>query len=108
MNYWLHQDALQDLSEAAEFYRETAGNPLAQAMLAEFSLSPITADVLATGGAGNRRSSRPETKGCIFGRMRCCPLRAGQAAASPLIYPRSSPLILNPLRDDATVVAGLR
>ena len=39
MNYWLHPEALQDLREAAEFYRETAGVPLAQAMLAEFELS---------------------------------------------------------------------
>ncbi len=36
MNYWLHPEAQEDLREAAEFYREQAGNALSQSFLAEF------------------------------------------------------------------------
>lgn len=39
MNYWLHPEAQEDLREAAEFYREQAGNALAQALIAEFEHS---------------------------------------------------------------------
>jgi plasmid stabilization system protein ParE len=36
MSYSLHPEAESDLREAAEYYRERAGNTLAQAFLAEF------------------------------------------------------------------------
>lgn len=39
MKYTLHPDALDDLREAAEFYRERAGSILSQSMLAEFERS---------------------------------------------------------------------
>lgn len=39
MNYWLHPEADLDLREAAEFYREQAGEGLAQALLTEFEQS---------------------------------------------------------------------
>ena len=39
MNYWLHPEALEDLREAAEFYREQAGIGLSQSFLAEFEHS---------------------------------------------------------------------
>jgi hypothetical protein len=34
VKYWLHPEALVDLREAAEFYREQAGMPLSRAFLA--------------------------------------------------------------------------
>lgn len=39
MNYWLHPEAREDLREAAEFYRDNAGVPLSQSLLAEFEQS---------------------------------------------------------------------
>ncbi len=36
MRYWLHPEAREDLREAAEFYRERAGNALALALLEDF------------------------------------------------------------------------
>jgi len=36
MRYWLHPEAREDLREAAEFYRERAGNALAMSPLEEF------------------------------------------------------------------------
>ena len=39
MNYWLHPEALEDLREAAEFYRKQAGTALSQSFLAEFERS---------------------------------------------------------------------
>ena len=36
MRYWLHPGAREDLREAAEFYRERAGNALALALLEDF------------------------------------------------------------------------
>ena len=36
MKYWLHPEAREDLPEAAEFYRERAGNALALALLEDF------------------------------------------------------------------------
>ena len=36
MNYSLHPEAESDLRDAAEFYRERAGNSLSQSFLAEF------------------------------------------------------------------------
>ncbi|HSS20628.1 MAG TPA: type II toxin-antitoxin system RelE/ParE family toxin [Pyrinomonadaceae bacterium] len=39
MNYSLHPEAQQDLRDAAEFYRERAGNSLSQSLLAEFERS---------------------------------------------------------------------
>ncbi|MQM30930.1 MAG: addiction module toxin RelE [Candidatus Accumulibacter phosphatis] len=36
MIYSLHPEAESDLREAAEYYRERGGNPLAQALFAEF------------------------------------------------------------------------
>lgn len=36
MKYSLHPEAENDLREAAQFYRERGGNPLSQALLAEF------------------------------------------------------------------------
>ena len=39
MNYWLHPEALEDLREAAEFYRQQAGTTLSQSFLAEFERS---------------------------------------------------------------------
>ena len=43
MNYSLHPEAEDDLREAAEFYRERAGNSLSLALFAEFER---TADLL--------------------------------------------------------------
>jgi len=39
VSYWLHPGALEDLREAAEFYRQQAGNALSQSFLAEFEHS---------------------------------------------------------------------
>ena len=39
MKYSLHPEAEDDLREAAEFYRERAGNPLTQSLFAEFERS---------------------------------------------------------------------
>lgn len=39
MNYSLHPKAEQDLRDAAEFYRQQAGNSLSQSLLAEFGQS---------------------------------------------------------------------
>jgi plasmid stabilization system protein ParE len=39
VKYWLHPEALVDLREAAEFYREQAGLPLSRAFLSEFEYS---------------------------------------------------------------------
>lgn len=39
MKFGLHPEAQEDLREAAEFYREQAGNALSQAFLAEFERS---------------------------------------------------------------------
>lgn len=39
MNYWLHPGAIEDLREAAEFYREKADTALSPALLAEFEHS---------------------------------------------------------------------
>ncbi len=39
MNYSLHPEAEEDLRDAAEFYRERAGNSLSQSFLAEFEQS---------------------------------------------------------------------
>lgn len=39
MNYSLHPEAEEDLRDAAEFYRERAGNSLSQSLLAEFEQS---------------------------------------------------------------------
>jgi toxin ParE1/3/4 len=39
MNYSLHPEAEADLRDAAEFYRERAGNTLSQSLLAEFEQS---------------------------------------------------------------------
>jgi plasmid stabilization system protein ParE len=39
MNYSLHPEAVQDLRDAASFYREQAGNSLSQSFLAEFEQS---------------------------------------------------------------------
>ena len=39
MNYSLHPEAEDDLREAAEFYRERAGNSLTQSLIAEFERS---------------------------------------------------------------------
>lgn len=39
MNYSLHPEAEDDLREAAEFYRERAGNSLTQSLFAEFERS---------------------------------------------------------------------
>jgi plasmid stabilization system protein ParE len=39
MNYSLHPEAVQDLRDAALFYREQAGNTLSQSFLAEFEQS---------------------------------------------------------------------
>ena len=39
MTYTLHPEAVQDLREAAEFYRDQAGNALSQALFAEFERS---------------------------------------------------------------------
>lgn len=36
MNYWLHPDALEDLWDAASYYRERGGNNVSQLLLAEF------------------------------------------------------------------------
>ena len=36
MNYSLHPEAQADLRDAAEFYRDSAGNRLSQSFLAEF------------------------------------------------------------------------
>lgn len=36
MKFSLHPEAEDDLREAAEFYRERAGNPLSQSLFAEF------------------------------------------------------------------------
>ncbi len=36
MIYSLHPEAEEDLRDAAEFYRERAGNSLSQSLLAEF------------------------------------------------------------------------
>ena len=39
MNYSLHPEAVEDLRDAAEFYRDRAGNSLSQSLLAEFEQS---------------------------------------------------------------------
>jgi plasmid stabilization system protein ParE len=39
MNYSLHPEAEEDLRDAAEFYRERAGNSLSQSLLAQFEQS---------------------------------------------------------------------
>lgn len=39
MKYSLHPEAEDDLREAAEFYRERAGNPLMQSLFAQFERS---------------------------------------------------------------------
>jgi plasmid stabilization system protein ParE len=39
MNYWLHPEAKEDLREAAEHYRERAGNSLSQSFFTEFERS---------------------------------------------------------------------
>jgi toxin ParE1/3/4 len=39
MNYSLHPEAEADLRDAAEFYRDRAGNSLSQSLLAEFEQS---------------------------------------------------------------------
>lgn len=39
MNYSLHPEAQADLRDAAEFYRNNAGNSLSQSFLAEFEQS---------------------------------------------------------------------
>lgn len=39
MNYSLHPEAEEDLRDAAEFYRERAGNSLSQSLLGEFEQS---------------------------------------------------------------------
>jgi plasmid stabilization system protein ParE len=39
VNYSLHPKAEEDLRDAAEFYRERAGNSLSQSLLAEFEQS---------------------------------------------------------------------
>lgn len=39
MKYSLHPGAAQDLRDAADFYREQAGNALSQALFAEFERS---------------------------------------------------------------------
>jgi plasmid stabilization system protein ParE len=39
MNYSLHLEAVKDLRDAAEFYRDRAGNSLSQSLLAEFEQS---------------------------------------------------------------------
>ena len=39
MRYFLHPEAQDDLREAAEFYRGTAGNKFAQALFTEFEYS---------------------------------------------------------------------
>jgi len=36
VRYWLHPEVREDLREAAEFYRERAGNALALALLEDF------------------------------------------------------------------------
>jgi plasmid stabilization system protein ParE len=36
MKYWLHPGAREDLREAAEFYRERAGNVLTMSLLEDF------------------------------------------------------------------------
>ena len=36
MRYWLHPEAAEDLREAAEFYRDRAGNALALAFIGDF------------------------------------------------------------------------
>lgn len=42
MNYSLHPEAEADLRDAAEFYRDRAGNTLSQSLLAEFEQSVNT------------------------------------------------------------------
>ena len=41
MNYWLHPEAEEDLREAAEHYRERAGNSLSQSLFAEFEIGNL-------------------------------------------------------------------
>ena len=39
MRYWLHPEAVRDLRDAAEFYRNRADTTLSQSLLAEFEQS---------------------------------------------------------------------
>jgi plasmid stabilization system protein ParE len=39
VNYWLHPWAEEDLRDAAEFYRNRAGNSLSQSLLSDFEQS---------------------------------------------------------------------
>lgn len=77
MRYWLHPEAQEELREAAEFYRERAGNALALALLKDFehavALLPEHTRLVVIWRPGRRRGTtrghegwrRAERHACI-------------------------------------------
>ena len=69
MNYSLHPEAVQDLRDAALFYREQAGNTLSQSFLAEFEQSvSIARGVADLAARSSRQASKPSLRGSMSSR----------------------------------------